>query len=422
MSHDFSTVREYTLAKGGRLLLAPTSARDLVVIEGSVYGGPNMLPRERAVLPALAASLLDAGTTKRSKAALREALAAKGISLSFSAAGDRTLFSGQCFPEDLQALLKTVVECLSQASFPEAEVKNAKTLAHGALAEEKSKTRARAERALAALIYDEGHPNHLRSIEADERGVQSLRRADFQKFRTQLGRGGLIVSIAGDVTPTVAKAAVEKAFAPLSKGTETPSPKTLNTKVPGARETLVPIADKANIDVVMGVSLPVTLAHPLYHPLLLVVDALGGGFTSHLMQTIRDRDGLTYGVYARLSGVRADTDGYLKINASFTPDRYAESVQKLRDEIALFLSEGMTDVVLEETKARMIGSYLVALATTESMATALHSLGIQGQPLSYLGEYTDILRRITLAEARAAAALIDVDKLALAASGTFKKK
>ena len=74
-------------------MVAPTSARDLVVVEGSVYGGPNMLPSEQAVLPALAASLLDAGTAKKHKDKLREALAAKGISLSFGAAGDRTFFS-----------------------------------------------------------------------------------------------------------------------------------------------------------------------------------------------------------------------------------------------------------------------------------------------------------------------------------------
>lgn len=422
MSHDFSSIREYALASGGHLLVAPTAVRDLVVIEGSVYGGPSHFSGEKMLLPALAASLLDAGTATKSKEVIRNALAAKGISLSFGAAGDRTYLSAQCFPEHVGQVFTVIVECLTQAAFPEAEIKNVNALAQGALAEEKSNTRARADRALRQALYAKGHMHYVGSIEEEEVAVRALRRADFVAYRRALGRGGLVLAVAGDVDPRAVQALAERACKKLLPGTDAPAPKASNTKKRAAEQTLVAVADKANIDTRLGVTVPVTLEHPLYLPLVTVLDALGGGFTSHLMQTIRDRDGLTYGVYAALAGARTDLEGYVKIAASFTPDRFYESVAKLRAETALFLSTGITDTVLEETKARMIGSYVVSLATTQGLAAALHRLGVEGKALSYLAEYPDRVRRISLTEALEAAALISVEALTLTAAGTIPKK
>jgi len=423
MSNTFSTVQEFALGTGGRLFVAPTATRDLVIIQGSVFGGPSMLPSEQDVLPALVAGLLDAGTAKKSKQVIRDALAAKGIMLSFGTAGDRTTFVGQCFPEDLGALLNTIVDCLTQANFPEVEVKNAKVLALGSLAEERTHTRSQAERALAALLYEPTHVNYVRSVTDEEKSVQQIRRADLKKFHPMLGMGGFVLAIAGDVTPARAHALVQKAFIKLGKGTAAPSPKHFNTKVASAREKLVAIADKANVDTLLGVSIPITLENSLYHPLRILTEMLGGGaFAAHLMRTIRDRDGLTYGIYAGLSGFAPDTDGYFKIWASFTPPRFDESVERTLKETEIFFLEGVTDAVLAETQARTIGSYAVSLATAENLARALHTLGVQNRPLSYLSDYPDIIRKITIAQVREAATLIPVDKLSLAAAGTFIKK
>jgi zinc protease len=421
MSHDFTKIQEYALGEGGRLFIAATGTHDLVIVEGSVLGGPNMLPRQRDVLPALAASLLDAGTAKRSKAAIREGLAAKGISLAFGARGDRTSFAGQCFPEYLPALLEVIVECLGQASFPQAEVLSAKTRALGALAEERSNTRAQAERKLTELVYDPTHVNYACTLAEDEKRVRALTRADFQMFRTLLGRGGLVLAIAGDVSAAAARASAEKAFGRLGHGTTAVPEKRANQKSPRAIEERIHIADKANIDTCFGASVPMTLEHPLYHALRVGADMLGGGpFTTHLMRTIRERDGLTYAIQASLPGFRVDTDGCFEIWANFTPPRFDESVSKTLEEIQIFLKTGVTPTALQETKERVVGSYAVSLATTQNLASALHALGVNGRPLSYLAEYPRIITALTVTQVKSALALVPFDKLSIAAAGTFK--
>lgn len=411
---------EQTLFENGRLLFAPMKTKDIVAVEGSVLGGANMLPKASDVIPSLAAALFDAGTIKKKKAAFREALALRGITLSFAAGGDRTYFSGQCFPEDMSFLLSTIAECLGQAVFPEAELKTTKTHAQGALAEQKTDTHALAARALNRMLYDATHPNFPRTIRENELSVTKARRTDLKSFQKMIGRSGLVLALSGDIDATSLPGVVAKAFKKLSEGTSTASKKELNTKISRGEEVRIPIRDKANIDVLLGASLPLTKKHELFHPALLLTDMLGGGFAAHLMQTVRERDGLTYRTYARLGGLSDGSDGYFEAYASFTPSRYEESVAKLRTEIKNFFTTGITEDALARKKDEVAGSYAVGLSTTRGLASALHSLAVDGRDLSYLTEYPTVIRAVPLAEVHSAADLIPFSKLSLAAAGTFQ--
>lgn len=413
----------FELSGGGTLIVAPTHAKDVVIVQGSVLGGPNFFSSDERVISGLAATLLDAGTKRRAKDVIRNELAARGMSLSFSAGGDRVNFSAQCFPEDVSRLLATIVECLGEASFPEAEVATAKAVVLAELEEEKSDTRARAERALAALLYDPAHPQYARSLEEVRADVERVTRADLQAFRKRLGRAGLLVIVAGDVGAEVTHRSVEKAFSKLEPGELAPPVKPLNTKVAQSSETAVPINDKANIDLRLGVSIPITLLDPQYRPLYVLTQMLGSGtFDSHLMKTIRDRDGLTYGIWAQLTGFAYDTDGYFRLGATFSPLLYEQAVVTVRKELKEFFTRGLTEKSLKSTKERLAGSYQVSLATTRGLATTLHAFAKNGYGVSYLTEYPKLIEHVSLKEVKAAAQLIPLDKLALAASGTFLKK
>ncbi len=421
MTKALIPTQEFTVFENGRLFVAPTHAHDLVVVDGSILGGPHMLPREQQIVASLAAALLDAGTTKKNKSVIREALSAKGVSLSFASSGDRTAFSGRCFPEDLSFLLSTIVECLGQASFPEAEVKNIKKLVLGELAEEKSDTRSLVERAFAGLVYDEAHVNYLRPLVAEMASVSSTRRSDLLKFRSLLGKGGLVLAVVGDVEIEKVRTIVKKTFGKLDTGTLNAPVKIANTKSLRTSEKIVSIADKASVDVLLGVALPITTTHPLYHPMKVMIEMLGGkAFSAHLMRTIRERDGLTYGVYARLTGLDAGADGVLKISATFSPDRYSESVVALRKEVGVFFKTGLTQEALTSVQDRLVGSYLVSLSTTQSLAGALHAIGRNGFELSYLSDYPDKIRAVTLVDIHKASELIPLTRLSLAASGSIK--
>lgn len=420
MSTESLPAQEFELQDGGRLFVATTGAKDVVAIEGSVLGGENMLPVTLDVVPSLAAELLDAGTKKKNKQVIRDALALRGASLSFSSGGDRTYFSGQCFPEDLPFLLSTITECLKGAAFPVGEVQNAKARELGELSDEKSNTRAVAERAFSELIYEPTHVNYLRPLVQEESALKKVTRANLEAFRKMLGRGGLVLAVTGDVTASVVRKSVEAAFSALSAGTHEAPEKKLNTKRSTNDRKLMPIKDKANVDVLMGASLGIRRQDPLYQPLNVLTQMLGGSASSHLFQTVRERDGLTYGVYAMLSGLSDGADGCFKVWATFSPALYAVAVEKLESEIREFVRMGVTEEALVRRQQEMTGSYLVSLSTTRGLASALHSLGILGKELSYLTEYPNIIRAVSHADIKNAADGIPLDRLSLVAAGTFE--
>lgn len=414
-------IKEFQIL-GGRVFVAQAGAKDLVSIEGSVLGGPNFLPKERAIVSDITADLLDAGTKKKSKNVIREGLASRGANLSFNAIGDRTYFSASCFPEDVPYLLATAAECLGEAAFPEAEVAAEKKRALGNLLEAKTDTRTQARIAFSQALYDAPHPNYAKSLNVLETQAKTLGRRDIAGFGELLGKGGLVIALAGDIKPQDACRAVESAFNRAPAGSEAGTVKKANAKEPKATETLIHIPDKANIDVYLGAALALTKQHELYHPTHVLAEMLGGGFASHLIQTIRERDGLTYGIYAGLGGLNDGTDGYLRIWATFSPALYKKSIDTVRQELTYFFKKKITPGGLAKKKEEITGSYLVGLSTTRGLATALHAIGADGRDLSYLWNFPEIIKKVSLAEVKDAASLIPLSKLSLAAAGTFPKK
>lgn len=422
MTKQTYEAQKFSIAGGGELIVAPTSAKDIITVKGSVLGGSNHVPKHLDIIPSLSVGLLDAGTKKRKKEIIRGALADRGISLSFSAGGDRTFFSGKCLPEDISFLLSIIAECLSGAHFPETEVKAAKARELGNIAELKTNTNMQAGIALSRILYDSTHPNFSRTLEEEEVSLRKINRQNLLDFRHQFGRDGLVLVVTGDVNVSTVRNGAEKAFEKLPVKGFASFAKQLNKKPSAPAEKLIPIPDKANVDVLLGATLQFRKSDPLFYPAYLLAEMLGGGFASHLMQTIRERDGLTYGVYATLRGFEDDTDGYLRIWATFSPEMYKKSVTALYKEVRIFFSTGITEKALLKKKEEIIGSYLVGLSTSRGLASALHQLTIDGRDIAFLEEYPDYIRAVSLSQVLAVAKLVPLHKLSFTASGTFPRR
>lgn len=418
-----TSIQETELPGGGRVFVSRAKTTDVVSIEGSVFGGSNMLPDAQSEVPGIAAELLDAGTTKRAKEVIRGTLSKLGATLSFSAGGDRMYFSASCFPEDVPTVLGIAFDCLSNATFPQNELKNVQARALGELIEQKTDTRAQASIALAQGIYDSAHPNYQDTTEVRMKKVKAVTQKDLRAYGKLLGRGGLVVVIVGDVDPKRATATTLKAAQVLKPGTMNAPAKKPNTLTHRKDQVLIRIPDKATIDVYLGASVPLTSDHPLYIAFGVFASLLGGRglSTGHLMRTIRERDGYTYGIYAVPGGFEDKSDGHFSIWATFSPDTFEKALAQTRKEIEVFLETGITKKSLEKKKTEVTGRYLLGLSTTRGLASALHGIGVEGRALTYLDEYQEKLRALTTADVAAAAALVPLKNLRVAAAGTFTK-
>ena len=109
---------------------------------------------------------------------------------------------------------------------------------------------------------------------------------------------------------------------------------------------------------------------PDRYALSVVNQLLGGGMSSRLFQEVRERRGLAYSVYAYRAAY--ETTGSMSVYAGTAPERVAETLQVIRDELAKLVVDGVSDDELVAAKGHLKGSTTLALETSSSR---MHRLG-----------------------------------------------
>ena len=423
ISSSFNILNKIHVSKplpGVRLFAYTIDTPGVVTILGSFLGGDTYAPDHKGLLPDMVASLLDTGTAKLSKAQLRDKLESLGASLAITARGDRMAFSIQCMPEDMQAVLAIVSEELRGAIFPESELKILKHHIASALHEEKSETSAIAMTHFLQSIYPKGHSNYQESIAERLASLPKISRKDLLAFHKEhFGRNDFLLCAVGDVNPSSFESLVKKYVKPLP---ETTSAIPVRPAVPQskAHREFTLIKDKATADVVLGHELPITRKDLRYYPLLIVMELLGAsGFTSHLFQTVRERDGLTYFIRAGLAGFGDSDQGHWFIRSTFAPHLFQRGLSTILSELDVFLKTPIADEVIEKKKEELIGAFAVSLGTTAGLAKTILWTQEEGLPLSFIDEYPTILRSITPASVREALSLIHPKRLTICAAGSI---
>ena len=148
--------------------------------------------------------------------------------------------------------------------------------------------------------------------------------------------------VAGDISPLRAEKALKKYFTVArSKPSETTSETFPSSSVSTTSKdsfSIITLPDKASVDTFWGAVPGISKLHPDFIPLTVALQILGGGFMSRLMQEIREKRGLTYGVYTRLSGFEGGLSGYWYIWATFAPQVFGEGVAQVERVIREFIT------------------------------------------------------------------------------------
>jgi zinc protease len=182
---------------------------------------------------------------------------------------------------------------------------------------------------------------------------------------------------------------------------------------------VVPRPGKSQADVVYAIH-GVARNAPDYDAVMMMNYVLGGGsLSSRLMDSIRDRQGLVYGVYSGLmAGIGA---GPLQIRAGTNPANAARCAEAVLGEVRRLHDEGPTDEEMEAAKGYLTGVFPVRLETNAGVAGQLLSAEIYGLGLDYIERYPSIVRSVTTAQAREAArTYLDPERYVLVFAGPLE--
>lgn len=347
-----------------------------------------------------------------------------GANLTFAAGNERLHFVAKVRPNHLNKLLSIIVECLTEASFPEPELAVLKMREASNLELEAQNTNAQAAITLSRILFKPEHPNYA---ETTAESVKVLKGINAQRLRQlhakMLDRKSLVVALAGDITTAKAFASIQAHFKslPQSKITFT---KFANGKIVPKKSHQVVIPNKASIDYVTGVTTGIDNTAADYVALSLGIQILGNrsGFTGRLTATVRELEGLTYAVYAMLSGFTSTNDGYLYIWATFAPELFEKGKASIARQVTKILQEGVTDEEVIKHRTLFEARSRVQLSNSGAFARVAHDTVVDNKPLSYIDDFPKKVLKLTAKEVnRALKKYLIQNKLSEAAAGTFKK-
>src|SRR5262249_26355776 len=132
-----------------------------------------------------------------------------------------------------------------------------------------------------------------------------------------------------------------------------------------------------------------------YLPLSVATNVLGYGFTSRLLSTVRDTEGLTYGMTAMLTGP-GKLDQTWTVYGSFAPTLLKQGMASTLRELAKWYHDGITAAELDYRKESLVGGFQVKLSTSGDLADVILGTVEHGLDLNWIDEYPKKVQALTL--------------------------
>lgn len=401
------------------VLTLPTGVKNVVTLKGTLPLGHAAAPADNPALAYLTGSMLDKGTVAHDKFAIAGQLESVGAALSFGVGTETLAINGKCLAKDVPLVLALLAEQLRSPAFSAEEFDKVKKHYIGTLRQALDNTNTQAADAFTRAVYPLGHPNRkvatTELIEAVERTTLDEVKAFHAEY---YGPAHLVLVLVGDVDAAAVGNEVTKSFAGWTGGKLPAIPAVAGGNVDAARDQTVFMADKTNVTVVLGQASGLRYNDPDSLALRVGTDILGGGFSARLMGNVRDKEGLTYGIYGFMTGDNL-RDGDWRIWANFSPDLLDQGIASTRRELDKWHREGVTAAELAQRKSGLSGDYKVGLSTTDGMAGAILNTLQRGYELTWLDEYPAALHALTLDQVNGAIKKhLDPAKMVLVKAGT----
>jgi zinc protease len=153
------------------------------------------------------------------------------------------------------------------------------------------------------------------------------------------------------------------------------------------------------------------LDHPDYFAVNVLNQVLGGGsFESRLMNEVREKRGLTYGVSSFL--VPSDHAATYQGHVASANDKIAEAISVIRDEWRKASEDGVTADELRDAKTYITGAYPLRFDGNGPIARIMVGMQMIGLPIDYIATRNDKVEAVTFEDVkRVAGDLLDADGL-----------
>jgi zinc protease len=383
----------FTLNNGLKVLLLPDPSTPIVNLAGWVKAGSSFDTAAKAGLANLTAANLLNGTPTQDALTLAKTMENDGASLSFSALREGTSISGNALTENLPTLIQTLADVMQHAAFPADQLELSRQRSLIGLKAELDDPEALSWRVFRQAVYPANHPY---STLPTQESLNRIEQADVIRFyQTYYRPDTTVLALVGNFDSGQVRSLLNQSFSnwkaqgkppALSLPTVSlpPSLTQLNRAMPGKAEAVT----------YLGYYSGISRKDPRYYSALVLNQILGGDtLSSRLGTEVRDRQGLTYGIYSFFqAGVNP---GPFAIEMQTAPGDVSKAIDSTLALLKQFREDGVTQAELATAKRSIASSYPVNLADPSNVASVILDNEIFGLSPEEIRQFPEHINAVT---------------------------
>jgi zinc protease len=406
-AHAALKIQTWTLANGARVFFVENHSIPMLDLSIEFDAGSRRDPQGKSGTASLTNAMLARGLGEgrapdgsvepaMNEAQISDAFADTAAQRGGGAGSDRAGATLRVLSSraERDASVQLLSRLLAQPSFPANFFERDKARTLSAIREELTKPASISGKAFWRVAYG----SHPYAMEATVESVGAITREDLVEFhRRHYVANHAVIALIGAISRAEADGIARQLTARLPQGAALPAlPEVAPVK--GQEERIPHPASQSHI-LIGGPAL--VRGDPDFFALTVGNYVLGGGgFVSRLMQEVREKRGLTYGVSSYFSPMAQA--GPFQINLQTQKEQTDDALKVVRDTLSAFLRDGPTEAELKAAKDNLIGGFALRIDNNRKILDNIAVIGFYNMPLDYLDTWTDHVAKVTVQDIKAA--------------------
>ncbi|SLN60751.1 Peptidase M16 inactive domain protein [Roseivivax jejudonensis] len=382
-------IEEVTTDAGFEAWLVEDDSVPFVSLEIRFVGGAVLDPEGQAGVTNLMMGLLEEGAGERDARAFAAAEEELAASFGYDANHDSVSVSARFLTENRDEAVALLRDSLVAPRFDADAIERVRGQVISGLRSAQTDPDEIAERRAADYAFGD-HP-YARPVSGTLETVPHLSRESIvAAHAAALVQDRAVIAAAGDISADELSALVDSLLADLPEsGPGLPT----EVEIPDSGGVTVVPFDTPQSVAIFGHS-GIDRHDPDFFPAYVLNHILGGGgFESRLMEEVREKRGLTYGVYSYLA--TRDYADLMMGRVASANERMAETVQVIRDTWARTAEDGVSDTELEDAKTYLTGAYPLRFDGNGAIADILVGMQLQDLSPDYVNTRNDMIEAVT---------------------------
>ena len=358
-----------------------------------VFTNAGHLSNTKDGLADMASKLLNEGTSKDGSVGFATKLDAHAIELGAHVGRESFVLEVSALKSEFDYAVQRVKELLKDPNYTDEAMEHVKYQKVGWLTQKQSDFDYIAALKLREMLFKGSAL--ARPYDGTVESVKSITLEDIKTFiHTHLGYNNVIAVVGGDIAFSQAQKYIEEILEILPK---TQTSDVGSIKASDKKETIVTNEESQQAYIYFGAPFDYSYKEKDQYKAKIAEYLLGGGgFGSRLMEEIRVKRGLTYGVYSALRRTKPVSylSGYLQTKLS-TQEEAKNLIQKVVDD---FVTEGISKEELKAAKEFLVGSEPLRTETLSQRLGRAYNEYYYGRALGFSKEQLKKIQTVTLEE------------------------